>query len=166
MRGNDAQVAHFSCFYIFDKFEKCSVLFFHHHLRFIHCLLGSFLLSCHCCEVMSPWHKWRNILHFPCHSFLWADLWVTRTPEQGWTQSRMSPLSNYMIASREGELQCYDPLMLPNIQFLFILNLFVQRIPLMLTAPHHLGTGEGRSTSTELQAGKKSEVSPIEGSVR
>lgn len=77
-----------------------------------------------------------------------------------------------MTASREGELQLCDPFMVPNIPFLFILNLFVQSSPLMLAAPSSARHWKrGKRHKHGVSTGKKSEllaspITPIEGYVR
>lgn len=91
--------------------------------------------SLHYCEVMSPWHEGRNILHSPCRSIRGLTCGSQEILNGDGLAAEHLPLSNYMTASREGELQLCDPFMAPNIPFLFILNLFVQSSPLMLTAP-------------------------------
>lgn len=83
----------------------------------------------HCCEAMSPWHESSEILHSPCRSICRLTCGSHGTLNgDGLTAERL-PLSNYMTASRERELRLHDPFMVPNITFLFILNLFVQSSP-------------------------------------
>ena len=89
----------------------------------------------HCCEVMSPWHEGRNLLHSPCRSICGLTYGSREILNGDGLAAEHLPLSNYMTASREGELPLHDPFMVPDIPFLFILNLFVQSSPLMLATP-------------------------------
>lgn len=108
----------------------------------------------HCCEVMSPWHKGRNILHSPCRSIRGLTCGSQEILNGDGLAAEHLPLSNYMTASREGELLLHNPFMVPNIAFLFILNLFVQSSPLMLAAPSSPRHWE-RGKWHQLQAGRK-----------
>lgn len=108
----------------------------------------------HCSEVMSPSHEGRNILHSPCCSICGLTRGSQGILNGDGLAAEHLPLSNYMTASREGELLLHDPFMVPNIPFLFIPNLFVQRSPLMLAAPSSVRHCE-RGNWHQLQAVKK-----------
>lgn len=92
-------------------------------------------LSARCFEAMSPWHEGRNISQSPRRSIYSLTCGSQEILNGAGLAAERLPLSNYVTASREGELQLDDPFMVPNIPFLFILNLFVQSSPLMLAAP-------------------------------
>lgn len=115
----------------------CALLFsFYHQIILIQYSFGVRLLSLtYCCEVMSPWHEGRNSLGSSCRSVYRLTCGSRGNLDGDGLAAERLPLSNYMAASMEGELLLHDPFMVPNIPFLFILNLFVQSSPLMLAAP-------------------------------
>lgn len=120
-------------------------------------------------EAVSPWHEGRR---FSLLFRLRDDLWVAGNSQRETRSVLCLPLSNYMTALRERGLRHNDPLMLPNIPFLFILKVFVQSRPLMLTVPsssRHCKRGtkhKSRASSRQRSEESASPVSPTEGCVR
>lgn len=107
-------------------------------------------------DVTLPWSY--NILHSPCRSICRLTCGSQEILNGDGLAAERLPLSNYMTASREGELLLHDPLMEPNIPFLFIPNLFVQSSPLMLAAPSSPRNWErGKRNGHETSSSKKSE---------
>lgn len=83
----------------------------------------------HCCEVMSPWHEDKNTLQCTCCSICRTTWGSCANLNGDGLAAEYLPLSNYKTASRQGELHLHNPFKVPNISFLFILNLFVQGSP-------------------------------------
>lgn len=83
----------------------------------------------HCCEVMSPWHEDKNALQCARCSICRPTRGSCANLNRDGHAAEHLPLSNYTTASRKGELHLHKPFKVPNISFLFILNLFVQRSP-------------------------------------
>ncbi len=144
------------CLFLPYRCVLISSFFFYHQIILIQYSSSVPLFSFpHCCEVMSPWHEGRNILHSPCRSICGLTCGSQKILNGDGLAAERLPLSNYMTASREGELRLHNPFMVPNIPFLFILNLFVQSSPLMLAAPSSPRQKKRRGTRAGLQAGKR-----------